>query len=122
MIGNNSKIPPNSDLTAVLIQSVEPQKDEFTGENSGKQLGKYAYQLAENEEEEDMSSDDEEKIKYKTVASKLSPLEVNYSSSIYSCSSDDDESAAASPIPEDSNSELNSFNIFLVLKTLMCTK
>lgn len=120
VIGDGSVILPGSDLTAVKIQAIKPEEDDFIGEIGSIKLGELAYQLEEREEEQEMNSDDEENVKYVPIATRLAPIETNYASSIYSCSSDDEESLSSSPVPEDSNSGyffLLQFN--LIKKTIL---
>lgn len=117
VIGDGSVILPGSNLTAVKIQSLEPEKDDFIGGSGPIKLGNFAYQLEDREEEQELNSDDEDNVKYVPIATRLGPIESNYASSIYSCSSDDEDSLSCSPVLEDFNSmyfNSRNFNFIMI--------
>lgn len=101
VIGENVIIPENLKIVKDLVQATEPEfVDNF------KKLGEKAYTIpdAEAEVDEDDSSDDECNVPIGLT--RLAPIEMDYGSSVYSSSSDEDDSRQGSPIQEDANSKL----------------
>lgn len=99
VIADNCIIDKNCHFDGLLLQSVQPEYDEYSTVEFEK-LGEFAYKLKDDEVDEDAYNSDEDLVRQAEVQFKfvkLSPLEPNYDSSCYSSrneSEDEDEGPA----------------------------
>lgn len=99
VIANNCIIAPNSKLDGSLVQSVLPERDEYSTDEFEK-LGDFAYKLKESQEDEDVYNSDDDLVNQGEVQLKFVKLitsEPNYDSSAYSSrnESEDEEDGPA---------------------------